>query len=64
MYNIHWHVVKLQTAADSQSTNPEICPSYFYRYFILMYTCGLTVVIKRICYVMLDNVFNTHKNAK
>jgi len=25
-------------------------PTY---YFILMYTCGLTDVIKRICYVML-----------
>jgi len=25
-------------------------PTY---YFILIYTCGLTVVIKRICYVML-----------
>ena len=28
-------------------------PTY---YFILMYTCGLTVVIKRICYVTLSIV--------
>jgi len=27
-------------------------PTY---YFILIYTCGLTVVIKRICYVMLPD---------
>jgi len=25
--------------------------------FILMYTCGLTVVIKRICYVMLRFIY-------
>jgi len=31
-------------------------PTY---YFILMYTCGLTVVIKRICYVMLCYVMRT-----
>ena len=28
-------------------------PTY---YFILMYTCGLTVVIKQICYAMLHYV--------
>ena len=35
-------------------------PTY---YFILMYTpCGLTVVINRICYVMLCNIVLSYAN--